>query len=321
MFATRVTKMLGIRYPIVGGTMMWLSTPEFVAASSSAGGLGVLASAMYQSQEEFAAAVDRTQALTDKPFAVNINLFPAMRVIDNNEYMEVLEEKKIRIVETSGHSAPEDLCRRFKDAGMVWIHKCVGVRYALKVQEMGADIVTVVGYENGGATGRLDIGTLVLVPRVVESVRLPVIGGGGVSDGKGLLALLSLGAEGVIVGTRLLATKESPLHDAVKQALVKATELDTTLVMRSVNATHRVLNNAAAQRCLEAESKGASLNEIIEIASGVHAKKMYDGGDLDAGIMSCGQGVGLAHDIPTVQELFDRMMAEAAECVKRIAAS
>src|SRR5271157_3572738 len=243
MFQTRVTNLLDIKYPIVGGTMMWISTPEFTASISNAGGLGVLASAMYSTSQQFAAAVDRLLDLTDKPFAVNLNLFPAMRPIDNNEYLDVLLQKGIKIVETSGHSAPEELCARFKDAGMTWIHKCVGLRYALKVQEMGADIVTVVGYENGGATGKLDIGTLVLVPRVADSVRVPVIGGGGVCDGRSFLAVLSLGAEGVIMGTRLLATQEAPIHDNLKQALLKAQEVDTRLIMRSIGATHRVWEN------------------------------------------------------------------------------
>ena len=213
MLKTKVTEMLGIEHPIVGGCMMWITTPEFVASISNAGGLGILASAIYKSKDEFADAIDRVRELTDKPFAVNINLFPALAPVDNKEYVEVLVDKNVKIVETSGHSAPADLCGRFKETGMTWIHKCVGVRYALKVQEMGADIVTVVGYENGGATGRLDIGTLVLVPRVVEAVDLPVIGGGGVSDGHGLLAVLALGAEGVIIGTRILATKEAPIHE------------------------------------------------------------------------------------------------------------
>ena len=199
MIETKVTRMLGIKYPIIGGTMMWISDANFVAAVSNAGGLGVLASAMYDSQEAFADAIDRIRELTDKPFAVNINLFPAMRQMDNEVYMSVLEEKAVKIVETSGHSAPEALCRRFKQAGMIWIHKCVGVRYAQKVQDLGADIVTVVGYENGGATGKLDIGTLVLVPAVVDAVRIPVIGGGGVSDGRSLIAVLSLGAGAAIM--------------------------------------------------------------------------------------------------------------------------
>jgi nitronate monooxygenase len=312
MLENKMTKMLGIKYPIVGGTMMWITTPEFTAAISNAGGLGILASAIYQSAHEFAEAVDRIHDLTDKPFAVNLNLFPAMRPIDNNEYMDVIVEKGVKIVETSGHSAPEDLCARFKEAGMIWIHKCVGVRYALKVQDMGADIVTVVGYENGGATGKLDIGTLSLVPTVAASIHIPLIGGGGVSDGKGLLALLALGAQGVIIGTRLLLTQEAPIHENLKQALIHASELDTMLIMRSIGATHRVWNNAASKRCAELEASKAELPEILKVVSGENAKKMYETGDLDAGIISCGQGVGLAKDIPTVKELFTRMISEAS---------
>ena len=319
MFQTRVTEMLGIKYPIVGGTMMWITGPEFTAAISNAGGLGILASAIYQTREQFADAVDSTLELTNKPFAVNLNLFPMMRPIDNNEYLDVLIEKGVKVVETSGHSAPEELCARFKDAGLLWIHKCVGIRYALKVQDMGADIITVVGYENGGATGKLDIGTLVLVPRVAESIEVPLIGGGGVSDGRGLLAVLALGAEGVIIGTRLLATKEAPIHEDLKKALVEASELDTMLIMRSIGATHRVWANAAARRCVELESKKAELPEILKIVSGENARMMYDQGNLDVGIVSCGQGVGMAHNIPTVMELFDHIMAEAADIARKLA--
>ncbi|ACL02482.1 NAD(P)H-dependent flavin oxidoreductase [Desulfatibacillum aliphaticivorans] len=313
MIETKLTKLLGIKYPLVGGTMMWITTADFVAAISNAGGLGVLASAVYQSKEEFEVAVDAIQKKTDKPFAVNINLFPAMRAIDNNEYVDVMIDKGVKIVETSGHSAPEELCKRFKDAGMTWIHKCVGVKYALKVQGMGADVVTVVGYENGGATGRLDIGTMVLVPTVVDAVNLPVIGGGGISDGRGVAAILSLGAEGVIMGSRIMATKECPIHDNLKQAFVGASELDTMLVMRSINATHRVWINDAAQKCRELEENQASFEELYEVIKGDNAKKMYDEGDLGAGIVSLGQGVGMTHDVPTVAELFERIMKEAEE--------
>jgi nitronate monooxygenase len=318
MFETRVTRKLGIRYPIIGGAMMSISTADFVAAVSNAGGLGILASAIYASQEDFAAAIDRIRELTDKPFAVNINLFPAMRPIDNDQYMDVLVEKRVGIVETSGHSAPEGLCQRFKDAGMTWIHKCVGVRYARKVESMGADIVTVVGYENGGATGNLDIGTLVLVPTVRDAIGLPVIAGGGVSDGRGLAAVLALGAEAVIIGTRLLATAECPIHEKVKQALLQATEVDTRLVLRTIGATHRVWNNPAAEVCLELEKAGATIEELIRAASGEKARLMYRTGDLECGIMSCGQGVGLVRDVPTVAELFDRMIAQAEDVVRRL---
>ena len=321
MFKTKVTEKLGIQYPIVGGTMMWVTTPEFTAAISNAGGLGVLASALYRSADDFAQALDRLMGLTDKPFAVNLNFFPVLRPIDNNEYLDVMIKKGVKIVETSGHSAPEDLCARFKEAGLTWIHKCVGIRYALKVQEMGADIITAVGYENGGATGKLDIGTIVLVPRVVEAVRVPVIGGGGISDGRGLLAALALGAQGVILGTRLLATQEAPIHSRVKEALVEASELDTMLILRSLGATHRAWINAAAKRCLELENAQADVAEILKVVAGENAKRMYDTGDVDAGILPCGQGIGLVHDIPTIKELFDRIVKEATDLARNLAAN
>ena len=321
MFQTKITKMLGIKFPIVGGTMMWVTGPEFTAAISNAGCLGVLASAMYQSRATFAEAIDRLNDSTDKPFAVNINLFPTMHPIDNNEYLDVLIEKGVKIVETSGHSAPQDLSARFKDAGLIWIHKCVGVRYALKVQSMGADIITLVGYENGGATGKLDIGTLALVPRVAESVKTPLIGGGGVSDGRGFLAVLALGAEGVIMGTRLLATQEAPLHENLKQALVQATEQDTMLIMRSIGSTHRVWVNAAAKKCAELEAAQAGLPEILNAVGGDKAKAMYSKGELDMGVIPCGQSIGMAHDIPTVRELFDRIIDQATGIAKKLAGS
>ena len=321
MFKTKVTEKLGIQYPIVGGTMMWVTTPEFTAAISNAGGLGVLASALYKSADEFAQAVDRLMDLTDKPFAVNLNFFPALRPIDNNEYVDVMIKKGVKIVETSGHSAPDDLCVRFKDAGLIWIHKCVGVRYALKVQEMGADMITVVGYENGGATGKLDIGTIVLVPRIVEAVKVPVIGGGGISDGRGFLAALALGAQGVIIGTRLLATQEAPIHPRVKEALVEASELDTMLILRSLGATHRAWINAAAKKCLELENAQADVAEILKVVAGENARRMYDTGDVDVGILPCGQGIGLVHDIPTIKELFERIVKEATDIARNLAVS
>jgi nitronate monooxygenase len=319
MFQTRITEMLEIRYPILGGTMMWISNPEFTSAISNAGGLGILCSAMYDTKASFAEAVEKTLSLTDKPFAVNLNLFPMMRPIDNNEYLDVLLDKGIKIVETSGHSAPAELCSRFKEAGLIWMHKCVGVRYAMKVQGMGADIITVVGYENGGATGKLDIGTLALIPKVADSITVPLIGGGGVSDGRGFLAVLAMGADGVIIGTRLLVTKEAPIHEELKKALLEANELDTMLIMRSFGATHRVWINDAAKKCAELESEKAELAEILKVVSGQNAKAMYETGDLGVGILSCGQSIGTAYDIPTIQELIDRIISQASEAARKLA--
>lgn len=321
MFKTRVTEMLGIKYPIIGGTMASITNADFVAATSDAGGIGTLNSIMYQTKEEFATAIDRIKELTDKPFAVNLNFFPAQFPVSQAEYTEIMIEKGAKIVDTSGHAAPPpELCARFKEAGMVWMHKCVGLRYARKAQELGADIVTVVGYENGGATGTLDIGTLVLVPTVASGVNIPVIGGGGVADGHGFAAVLALGAEGVIMGTRLLATQECPIHESLKQALVNASEIDTMLIMRSVG-THRVWTNAAAKKCAEIEATGASFEEILKIVAGDNSRKVYYEGDLDCGVVPCGQAVGQVHDIPTVKELFDGIIAEATKVIEGLANS
>ena len=318
MIETELTRTLGIKYPLIGGAMMSISTPEFVAAVSNAGGMGILASTIYKTPDSFEAAIDRLFELTDKPFAVNLSLFPAIQGVDNNLYVEIMKAKGVAIVETSGHSAPVELSKAFKDADMFWIHKCVGPRYARKVEGLGADMVTVVGYENGGATGNLDIATMVLVPVVRDNVKIPVIGGGGVSDGRGIAAILCLGACGVIMGTRLLVTKECPIHDNIKEVLLNTSEIDTRLVMRSINATHRVLDNEAARRCLELEDRGADFAEILEVVSGLKAKSMYEGGDIRQGIIACGQGIGLAKDIPSVQELFDRMMDEAAGTINAL---
>jgi NAD(P)H-dependent flavin oxidoreductase YrpB (nitropropane dioxygenase family) len=322
MFETRLTKMLGIKYPIVGGAMMSITDADFVAAISDAGGLGTLASIIYQTEEEFAAAIDRVRQLTDKPFAVNLNFFPARFPVSQSQYTEIMAQKGVRIVETSGHRPPpQELCQRFKEAGMTWIHKCTGLRYALKAQGLGADIVTVVGHEMGGATGRYDLGTIVIVPTVVKGVDVPVIGGGGVVDGRSLVAVLALGAEAALMGTRLLLTKECPVHDKLKRALLDATELDTMIVMKTI-ATHRVWANEAASRCAEMEERGADFfKDILDIVSGERARKVYLEGDLDAGIVSCGQGIGQIHDIPTVKQLFDGITAQAAEVVTGLAKS
>ena len=318
MFETKLTKLLNIKYPIIGGAMMSISKAEFVAAISNAGGLGILASAIYKSEAEFAEAIDTIQSLTDKPFAVNVNLFPSMQPVDNEDYVRIMVEKGVKVVETSGHSAPEKLSAMFKEAGMTWLHKCVGARYAKKAESIGADAVTVVGYENGGATGKLDIATLVLVPTVVDAVNIPVTGGGGVADGRSLVAVLSAGAEAVIMGSRLMMTKECPIHDDLKQAFLQASELDTMLVMRSIGSTHRVWTNEAAKKCLEMENSGATFEDLIPIISGDNARKMYSEGDLDAGLVSLSQAVGLSHDIPTVKELFDRIMDEAQQTLGRL---
>ncbi len=319
MIKTKVTEMLGCKYPIIAGTMARISNPEFVAAASNAGSCAVLASANYKTPDELRDAIKKTQSLTNQPFAVNINLFPALMPQDKLvEYVDATLDEGVKIIETSGHKAPEQLVPKFKEGGAIWIHKCAGVRYAMKGASLGADMITVVGYENGGATGTLDIGTLVMTPSVVDALDVPVIAGGGISDGRGIAAVLALGAEGVIIGTRMMATKECPIHDNLKQSFIHAEETDTSLVMRSIRNTHRVWRNKAAQQIIELEARKASLEEVVQAASGQNAEKMYRGGDINAGMVSCGQGVGLIKDVPTVKELLDRIMSEAEDVISKL---
>lgn len=318
MLKTRITELLGIEYPIVGGTMMHLSDARWTAAISETGALGIMASAMFHDKESFRQDLRRARQLTRRPFAVNLNMFPAMQPIDNNEYIDVILDEGIKIVETSGHKAPEEYIDRLKKNGVTIIHKCVGVRYARKAESLGADAVTVVGYENGGATGMLDITTLCLIPRVVDALTIPVIGGGGVADGRGLLAVLSLGAEGVILGTRLLVTNECPIHENLKRALLAATELDTTLVLRTIQNTHRVWKSPAAARVREMESRGASLQELFPIIKGENMQEVFRKGDLDGGLVPCGQAVGLAGEIKPVKEVVSDILREAKEATARL---
>jgi NAD(P)H-dependent flavin oxidoreductase YrpB (nitropropane dioxygenase family) len=318
MFQTKITEMFGIKYPIVVGTMMHLGRAEMVAAASNAGALGVLASVIFRTKQEFREEIRKLKDLTDKPFAVNLNLFPAMRPIDNREYLEVIFGEGLKIVETSGHKAPEELAGALKAQGVKLVHKCVGVRYALKAQSVGADAVTVVGYENGGATGTLDVTTLCLVPRVVDALKVPVIGGGGISDGRGFLALLALGAQGVIIGTATLVAEECPIHPRLKQSLIDATELDTMVIMRTIQNSHRVWINETAKKIAEMEKQQAGLQAIVEAAGGDKARRMYEEGDLQAGVISCGQGVGLVKKIKPMKDIIEGIIQQAADLRQKL---
>ncbi len=321
MFQTKITEMFGIKYPILVGTMMHISRAEMVAAASNAGALGILASAIFRSKEEFREEIKKLKGLTDRPFAVNLNLFPAMRPIDNREYLEVIFQEGIRIVETSGHRAPEELAKDLKDHGVLLMHKCVGVRYALKAQSVGVNAVTVVGFENGGAVGALDITTLCLVPRVVDTLKIPVIAGGGVADGRGFLAVLALGAEGVIIGTPFLAAEECPIHPRLKQALVEAAETDTVILMRSIQNSYRAWNNDAAKRVAELEKAHAGLDEIVQASGADRVKRMFRDGDVNAGVISCGQSIGLVKKIMPLKDIIDGIISHADVLRRKLASA
>lgn len=319
MFKTRVTELFGVEHPIVGGAMMHVSKPEFVAAVSIAGALGMMASAMYETQDEFHQAVRRVKELTDRPFGVNLSLFPALRPIDNNLYADVVLEEHVPVVETSGQRPPEDLLTRLKAGGVKTMHKCVSVRHALSAQKAGVDVVTLFGTEGGGHIGEVGLTTMVLVPRAVEVLEIPVLAAGGIADGRGLAAALALGADGVTVGTRLLVTTECPIHDKLKRALADATEVETVQILGSLQNTLRAWKNAAALRVAELESRQAELGEILSIVAGTATRRMYEDGDLDAGVIPCSQDIGIIHEVKSVAEIINGMVEQAAEILTRLA--
>jgi NAD(P)H-dependent flavin oxidoreductase YrpB (nitropropane dioxygenase family) len=318
MFKTRITQLFGIEHPIVGGCMMHISGPEFVAAICNAGALGMMASAMYDTQEAFRQAVRQVKGLTDRPFGVNLSLFPALRPIDNELYVAVILEEGVPVVETSGRRPPEDLLARLQAAGIKTMHKCVSVRHAHSAQKAGVDAVTVFGSEGGGHIGELGLATMVLVPRAADALDVPVLAAGGIADGRGLLAALALGAEGVTIGTRLLLTQECPIHANLKGALVAATELDTLPILGSLHNALRAWKNPAALKVAELESEQAELGEILSIVAGTRARRMYQEGDVDAGVIACSQSIGLISEIKPVAEVIGEMVQEAAAMAGRL---
>jgi NAD(P)H-dependent flavin oxidoreductase YrpB (nitropropane dioxygenase family) len=319
MFKTRVTELFGIEHPIVGGCMMHISGPQFVAAISNAGALGMMASAMFAAQDEFCAAVRRVKELTEEPFGVNLSLFPALRPIDNDLYVQVILEEGVPVVETSGHRPPEDLLARLKAGGVKLMHKCVSSRHALSAQRAGVDAVTVFGSEGGGHIGEFGLATMALVPRAADALDIPVLAAGGIADGRGLLAALALGAEGVTVGTRLLVTTECPIHDNLKRALAAATEMDTIPILGSVHNTLRAWKNAAALKVAELEANGAELWEILSVVAGMATRRMVEEGDVDCGVIACSQSIGIVSEVRPVAEVIEGMVREAAAIRDRLA--
>lgn len=318
MFKTRITEMLGIQYPIIKGGMAVISRAELVAAVSNAGGLGILISAHFTSGEELRQEIRRTKNLTNKPFGVNISLFPSQKPLPNSDFVDVIIDEKVAVAETSGIRGPGEFAPRLKKGGVKLIHKCAYVKHAVVAEREGADAVTVVGVENGGATGMEDVTTMVMVPLAVDAVKIPVLAGGGIGDARGLVAALALGAEGVVMGTRFMAVKESPLHPRAKEWMLRSKETDTVIVERSIRNTHRSLRNKATDKVLDMESKGATLQDLLPFIGGQGAHKVYIDGDLDAGMAYCGEVVGQINDIPTCQEVIDRMVKGAMSIRERL---
>lgn len=316
MFQTRVTELLGIKYPIIGGTMQALSRAEFVAAQANAGIFGLLASATFQSKEGLRQEIRKTKSLTDKPFGVNINLFPMLMPVNIEEYIDTVLEEGVKVIETSGRS-PATYIERIKSGGAIAIHKCARVRDARNAARLGADLVEIVGFECGGHPSKEEVTTLVLLPQVVDAVDIPVVGGGGFGDARGFIACLALGAEGVLMGTRFLVTKECPIHHNFKQAFVEATETSTIMLHKSIEAG-RVMRNEISEKILEMAEKDATLEELISLAGGTRAREAWAKGDVQQGLTSLGQVVGLIHDIPTVKEAVENIINGAKEILNRL---
>lgn len=317
MFKTRVSEMFGIEYPIIQGAMLWLSRAELVAAVSNAGGLGIMASLTFPTAKELREEIRKTKSLTDKPFAVNITMLPTMRTVNYEEYLDAAIEEGVNIIETAGRS-PERYMKRLKDARVKVMHKVARVKNAKTVERLGVDAVTIVGFEAAGHPGMDEVTSLVLIPLTVDAVKIPVIAGGGFGDARGFVAALALGAEGVLMGTRFMASKECPLHPKIGQWLLNARETDTLIIERSIQNAARVMKTELSQRVLEMEEKGATLEELLPLISGDRSKRSYVSGDVNDAAIACGQVVGLVHELPSVKEIIDGIINEARLISQRL---
>lgn len=314
---TRITELFGITHPIIQGGMHFVGRAELAAAVSNAGGLGIITALTQKTPEGLRAEIKRLRAMTDKPFGVNLTFLPAVTPPDYAGLVRVIIEEHVRIVETAGNN-PQQWLPALKEAGVTVIHKCTSVRHALKAERIGCNAVSVDGFECGGHPGEDDIPNMILLPRAAEELTIPFVASGGMADGRSLVAALALGAEGINMGTRFIATKEAPVHENVKLAILNATELDTRLIMRPLRNTERVLKNAAVDRLLEKErtlGPNLRIEDIFGEVAGVYPRIMQDG-DLDAGAWSCGMVVGLINDVPTCAELIDRTMSQANEIIR-----
>jgi nitronate monooxygenase len=314
---TRITELFGIQHPIIQGGMHYVGLAELASAVSNAGGLGILTALTQPNPDALAKEIEKCHAMTDKPFGVNLTVLPAMSKPDYPGYIRVIIEGGIKVVETAGRN-PEPFMDALKGAGIKVIHKCTSVRHSLKAERIGCDAVSVDGFECGGHPGEDDIPNMILLPRAAQELSIPFVASGGIGIPEHLVAALALGADGINMGTRFIATQEAPVHQNVKDAIVKASELDTRLVMRSLRNTERVLTNAAVEKLLVLEKeKGAALEfkDIAPLVGGVYPKIMQQG-EMEVGAWSCGMVAGLINDIPTCQELIDRIMSGAEDIIK-----
>lgn len=314
---TRITELFGIEHPIMQGGMHFVGFAEMAAAVSNAGGLGTITGLTQRSAADLSNEIARCNDMTDKPFAVNLTFLPVINAPDYPGYIDAIIKGGVKIVETAGN--PLEYLPVLKDAGITVIHKCTSVRHSLKAQSMGVDALSVDGFECGGHPGEDDIPNMILLPRAADELEIPFIASGGMADARSLVAAMAMGAEGMNMGTRFIATQEAPVHQNVKDAIVKASELDTRLVMRPLRNTERVLNNVAVERIIQKEQElgnGITFDDIAAEVAGVYPRVMLDG-EMDAGAWSCGMVAGLINDIPTCKALIDRIMSEADALIQK----
>ena len=313
---TVLTKKLGIEHPIIQGGMQWIGRAELVAAVSNAGALGTLTALTQPTPEALRDEIARLRTMTDRPFAVNLTFLPTLKPVPYEAYRDVIIDCGVKIVETAGNN-PSEHMPALKAAGITVIHKCTTARHALKAQQIGVDMVSIDGFECAGHTGEEDIPGLILIPAAVAKLSIPVIASGGFSDGKGLVAALALGAEGINMGTRFMCTQESPAHLNIKQAIVDNAETDTALILRSLRNSSRVARTQLAQSIIDMEKAGATIQEIGPKVAGAKGRQVYEEGDIEGGIWTVGMVQGLIHDIPTCAVLVRRIVDEAEAIIEQ----
>lgn len=318
MISTRITDFFGVERPIVQGGLMWIARAELTAAVANAGGMGFLTALTHPDPEGLRAEIQKCRKLTDKPFGVNLTFLPTFHPPDYPGYIQVCIEEGVRFLETAGRN-PEPYMEQIKSAGIRVLHKCTSVRHAQKARQIGCDAIGIDGFEAAGHPGEDDVTSLILLPLARDAIDLPLIASGGFADGRGLVAALALGADGINMGTRFVATREAPLHENLKKALVDANERDTRLIMRSLKNTERVMQNPVVDKVLEIENRPGQtqIEDIAPYVAGERGQKMLETGDTESGILAAGQCVGLIRGIPTCQELLDNIMQEAETIAKK----
>ena len=311
---TRVTELLNIEAPIICGGMMRVGTADLAAAASNAGALGVMTALTQPTAEGLEKEIARCAAMTDKPFGVNLTVGVVASEINYDDYVAVIINSGVKIVETAGRS-PEPFMDRFKEAGIKVIHKCVAVRHALKAERIGVDVVSIDGFECAGHPGEQDVGGLVLFPAAAQALTIPVVASGGIADGRGLAAALALGCEGINMVTRFMVTREAPIHEGIKQKVVEMDENQTRLIFRSYKNTARVYRNVVADEVASIEAAGGEFGQVHHLVSGANQEKAWSTGDIDAGMVTVGMSGGLINDIPSCEELVRNVVGDAERII------